>query len=99
MARHAAHHSLYGDAALRRGREGAALRALSVSLIRFLRQLLFIGSGNPRVESRPSSSDSLLRCAALGLRRACGGCPDAFAELAEILRWRVGRDGEQTPEA
>ena len=43
------------------------------------------------MEPRPSSSDSLLRCAALGLRRACGGCAEVFAELEKILRGRAGR--------
>jgi tetratricopeptide (TPR) repeat protein len=51
------------------------------------------------MKARPSPSDSLLRCAALELRRSCGTCARTFAELEATLRRRIGSDGSRAPEA
>lgn len=41
--------------------------------------------------------DALVRSAVLGLRLTCSDCRQAFAELADFLRRRVGRDKAWTP--
>ena len=46
-----------------------------------------------------ATDDAVLRGAALGLRRACSGCSQVFAELEEILCRRVGRDPAWAPRA